>query len=237
MKVYRATSGPFSERPFFTGEEVERICSDELRKVGLLPKNPEPIRIDRFIEKKFKISFSYEDTPDGVLGYTMFGVNGVESIAVSRSLGEENNKYSERRVNTTLAHESGHGLLHAHLFAFGLQANSLFGTSKDVIGSKILCRSSGIEGLDDRKGSRYKGEWWEYQANLAIGSLLLPKRLVEITLKPFLEARDSQGLPLLDKTNRQAGLELLESVFDVNPIVARIRLDSLFPEIRNSLLT
>lgn len=237
MKVYRTTSGPFSERPYFESTEVEKICSDELAKVGLLPKSPEPIRIDRFIEKKFKVSFSYEDMPDGVIGYTLFGVNGVESIAVSRQLGEEESKYSERRINTTLAHECGHGLLHAHLFAFDLQAKSLFGNSRDVSGSKILCRSGGIEGLQESKNGKYSGQWWEYQANLAIGALLMPRRLVAIALEPFLVETGSLGYKVLDKANRQAGVELLVSTFDVNPIVAKIREDSLFPENYNSLLT
>jgi hypothetical protein len=237
MKVYKATFGPFSERPYFEPAEVERICSDELLKVGLLPKNPEPIRIDRFIEKRFRANFSYEDLPDGVLGYTLFGVNGVQEIGVSRALGEEDNKYSERRVNTTLAHESGHGLLHAHLFAFDLQSKSLFGNSMDVSGSKILCRSGGIEGLQDRKVNQYNGQWWEYQANLAIGALLLPWRLVEIALESFLCESGSLGCKILDKTNRQAGAERLVDLFDVNPIVAKIRVDSLFPENKNLLLT
>jgi hypothetical protein len=237
MKVYRTTSGPFSERPYFEATEVEKICNDELQKVGLLPKSPEPIRIDRFIEKKFKISFSYDDMPDNVLGCTMFGVKGVEGIAVSRLLGEEGSKYSERRVNTTLAHESGHGLLHAHLFALDLQTKSLFGNSKDVTGSKILCRSGGIEGLDERKANQYSGQWWEYQANLAIGALLMPRRLVEIVLEPLLKEAGSLGCRVLEKANRQAGVDLLVNTFDVNPIVAKIREDSLFPEVQNSLLT
>jgi hypothetical protein len=52
MRTYRATSGPFAERPFFSLEEVDRTCADELRKLGLLPREPEPIRIERFIEKR-----------------------------------------------------------------------------------------------------------------------------------------------------------------------------------------
>ncbi|WAC06754.1 MAG: ImmA/IrrE family metallo-endopeptidase [Thermodesulfobacteriota bacterium] len=237
MKVYRTTSGPFSERPYFEAAEVENICNDELQKVGLLPTGPEPIRIDRFIEKKFKVTFSFEDMPEGVLGYTMFGVNGVKGIAVSRELGEENNKFSERRVNTTLAHEAGHGLLHAYLFAFDLQAKSLFGNSKDVSGSKIICRSSGIEGLQDRTDNHYSGQWWEYQANLAIGALLLPRKLVKLALEPLLREVGSLGCKVLEKANRQAAINRLVDIFDVNPIVAKIRVDSLFPMEQNPLLT
>lgn len=237
MKTFRTTSGPFSERPFYEAAEVERICNDELSKVGLFPKTPEPVRIDRFIEKRFKVSFLYEDLPDGVLGYTVFGVNGVQEIGVSRVLGEENNKYSERRINTTLAHESGHGLLHAHLFAFDLQRNSLFGNSKDIVGTRILCRSGGIEGLDEGETNRYRGQWWEYQANLAIGALLMPRRLVEIALEPLLCSVGSLGCKVLEKSKRQAGIDLLVELFDVNPIVAKIREDSLFPEEQDLLLT
>src|SRR5665213_29794 len=93
------------------------MCCDELRKESLLPSSPEVIRIDRFIEKRFRVSPQYEVLPDGVLGFTRFGKNGVKAVVISAALDAEGGKVSERRVRTTMAHEAGHGLLHAHLFA------------------------------------------------------------------------------------------------------------------------
>lgn len=237
MRIYRAMSGPFSERPYYSVEEVEQICTDELLKVGLFPQGPEPIRIDRFIEKKFKVDPIYEDLPEGVLGCTKFGQKGVEEIIVSKSLAEENSKVSERRINTTLAHEVGHGLLHAHLFALGELPKSLFGDSLDPIEPKILCRKDTIEGIQDRKRINYGGQWWEYQANLAIGGLLLPRQLVMIILEPFLVEKGRLGRKILDSMRKEEATRELIEAFDVNSIVARIRIDTIFPPDQDFQLT
>lgn len=229
MKTYRTTTGPFTERPYYTLQEVEQICADELRKVGLSPQEPEPIRIDRFIEKRFKLVPKYEDLPKGLLGCTEFGPKGVQEIIIQRSLAEENSKVSERRINTTLAHESGHGLLHAHLFVFEREARSLFGDALDAKKPRILCRKDAIEGMQERKGVSRPVPWWEYQANLAIGGLLLPRQLVVIALEPFLVAKGRLGVKILDSDCKENAARKLVEVFDVNPIVARIRIDTIFP--------
>ena len=83
MKTFRATSGPFAERPFYELKEIERICTEELHAAELYPSRPEPIRVERFIEKRFHISPTYEELPHGVLGYTRFNRDGVEAIVVS----------------------------------------------------------------------------------------------------------------------------------------------------------
>ena len=229
MKTYRTTTGPFTERPYYTLEEVEQICTDELRKVGLFPHEPEPIRIDRFIEKRFKVVPKYEDLPEGLLGCTGFGPKGVQEMVITRSLAEENSKVSERRINTTLAHESGHGLLHAHLFVLEREARSLFGEGLDPNKLNILCRKDSIEGMQQHKGVNRRLPWWEYQANLAIGGLLLPQQLVMTALDPFLTPKGQLGIKTLNRKNRDNAVRELVEVFDVNPIVARIRIDAIFP--------
>jgi hypothetical protein len=237
MKTYRTKSGPFTERPFYTLEDVERICTDELRKVDLFPLDPTPVRIERFIEKRFKIHPSYEDLPEGVLGYTEFGLEGVRGMAVSRSLAEESSKVLERRVNTTLAHEAGHGLLHAHLFVLGQQPRSLFGEGMDSNKPRILCRNGGIQGIRGYKETGYGGKWWELQANLAIGALLLPRTLVKIVLEPLMEKKGLLGSEILDRTRREEAMQILTQVFDVNPIAAKIRIETLFPRTQDYQLT
>ena len=237
MRTYRSTTGPFPERPFYTVEEVEQTCADELRKVGLFPQEPEPIRIDRFIEKRFEVNPKYEDLPEGLLGCTKFGPKGVQEIIVSRSLAEENNKVSERRANTTLAHESGHGLLHAHLFVVEQQPRSLFGESLDPNEPKILCRKDTIEGIQDSKRFNRPVPWWEYQANLAIGGLLIPRQLVMITLEPYLMEKGRLGNKILDPAQKEMATRELVDVFDVNPIVARIRIEKIFPSAQEQQLT
>lgn len=226
--MYRSRRGPFQEQPFFQPEEIESLCREELGKFNLLPSSPEPIRVERFIEKRFGITPVYEKLPPGVLGFTRFSTKGVESIVVSRVLSEEETRVSERRVTTTLAHEAGHGLLHAHLFAVGEQPARLFGDEYDPKAPKIMCRD---EPASASGRPRYDGKWWEFQANQVIGALLLPRILVEKLLdETVLRSTGNFGLRHLSSQDRGRAVDALCRVFNVNAPVAKIRLEQLFPE-------
>jgi hypothetical protein len=225
MKTIRSKSGPISERPHFKPNEIDRICADELRKQGLYPSSPEPVRIDRFVEKCFGVVPQYEELPDGVLGYTKFGKNGVEGIVISATLDLEGTKVAERRIRTTLAHEAGHGLLHAYLFALNVKPLHLFDDDSHS-DHQILCRD--VQG-EERKGRAYDGRWWEFQANRAIGGLLCPRPLVHEALNPFCVPTGLMGDASLDESRREEAVRMLAQVFDVNPIVAKIRLTEMCP--------
>ena len=226
MKYFRNTMGPFLERPHFTLIEIERICTIELRQAELLPSEPAPIRIERFIEKRFGVSPSYEHMPDGVLGFTEFGPDGVIAIVVSDLLDTEGRDVvQERRLRTTLAHEAGHGLMHAYLFDSANLSIPLLDDSSD--GPKILCRDVAGENSSPRQG--YDGRWWEYQANKAIGCLLAPRKLTEAVAADFLEPAGQLGLAMLPDHRRDAAARAVGEVFDVNPVVARYRLDEMYP--------
>jgi hypothetical protein len=223
MKPFR--SGPSSKQPYFTPSQIDQICCDELRNEGLFPGAPEAIRIDRFIEKRFRVSPQYEDLPAGVLGFTRFGKNGVKAVVISAALDAEGGKVAERRVRTTMAHEAGHGLLHAHLFALAEIPLHLFDKDSHS-GDQILCRD--VQGSEQKAG-RYDGRWWEYQANRAMGGLLCPRPLVLEAMKPFLISAGLLGVEVLDESRREESVCVLADIFDVNPVVARIRVSELFP--------
>jgi hypothetical protein len=228
MRSYRSLGGPFAERPVYSQQEIEDLCSDELRKANLYPAKPQAVRIERFIEKRFGVSPAYEDLPNGVLGFTRFGPKGVERIVVASSLTAAGGKVSDRRINTTLAHEAGHGLLQAHLFLFGAESASLFDGHVDAKSPKILCRQDGVPG--NQKRTNYDGRWWEFQANLAIGALLLPRGLFDECVGSFLVETGSFGMRTLPRGARPKAVQSLSEVFDVNPVVARIRVDQIHPE-------
>lgn len=224
MKTVKTTQGPFSERPHFTIAEIDRTCSEELREAGLLPASPEPIRIDRFIKKRFNVDYEYGDLPTGVLGFTEFGRNGVVRIVVSRALGENESDVARRREKATLAHEAGHGLFHAYLFALATPSASLFGAA-NCSHNQVLCREVLLE---QPTPMRTKPTWSEFQANQAIGGLLLPRSLVTAALKPMMASVGRLGGKTLDSSRKVEAENLLASTFDVNPVVARIRLDGMF---------
>jgi hypothetical protein len=228
MKTFKAKAGPFAERTYYEDAEVEAICSDELAKLSLLPAQPQAIRIERFVEKRF-VPPRYEDLGQGMLGMIKFSAaapSGVSEIVVSSQLDEERGKVSERRIRTTLAHEGGHGLLHTHLFVLNADSSKrpLFGDFSEPDRPKILCRSE------------YKGEWWEFQANKAMACLLLPKRLIDLAIEPYLTKQGQLGLRALDRSSKSKAERELSELFDVNPVVVRLRLEQLYPEMTGGQL-
>jgi hypothetical protein len=227
MKTFKSKSGPFREQPFYKTDEIERMCTSELRETGLYPSAPARIRIERFIEKRFRVTPSYEDLPDGVLGWTRFSASGVDSIIVARSLVDTAGIVAERQVASTLAHEAGHGLLHAHLFVLGLENGSLFPEDADVDPNRILCRDANSPDNSGRRG--YDGRWWEVQANMAMAALLLPLGLVQECISPLLTG-GALGRGTLAAHRRQQAISRLSEAFGVNPVMARYRLEALFPD-------
>jgi len=222
MKTFRATSGPFRTRPYYEDREIESICADELARVGLLPSAPAPVRIERFIEKRFNVTPTYADMGEGVLGLTKFDSNGVAEVLISQRLEEAGTKVAERRIWSTMAHEAGHCLLHAHLYSLGDAQSDLFRSGRDAP-EPVLCRG------DLEAAKNYNGEWWEYQANRTIGAFLMPRRLVEIALRPFMIDIGKLGFWFFDRTRTEEAARSLAETFDVNPAVARVRIAQMWP--------
>lgn len=229
MKTFKSRSGPFVEQPYYSADDVEAICSGELQKLGFYPSDPAPVRIDRFIEKRFDLQPTYEELPDGLLGFTRFGAKGVEEIVITTSLDEDGTRPAERRLRTTLAHEGGHGLLHAHLFVLGPRPDALFGDGLEKNAPKILCRDDGTPAKGSARKSKPPYRWWEFQANMAMGALLLPKALVARAVNAHMEPQGMLGLPVLPASRRDIAIRELADVFDVNPVVVRIRVEFLYP--------
>ena len=240
MKTTKTPNGPFPERPYYERSEIESTAIDALSSVDLLPRSPEPVRVERFIEKKFRIVPEYEDLPGGLLGFTEFGRSSAERVVVSRSLSEAGSRAAERMVNSTLAHESGHILFHGYLFALKHLEGSrrMFGEDMEVSDRAVLCREETVSGSPSQpNGSRYDGRWWEFQANLVIGALLLPRPLVEMALDGILSSPSVLGMRNLLPERLEEAAQLLAEVFDVNPIVARIRIQEIFPNANQGQLT
>lgn len=196
---------PFKERIWYEDAEIERICSDALKKADLYPTEPSPVRIERMVEKHFKITPSFQDLKEqGIMGYTLFGRNGATEMIIDQSLTGDD-KITRNRYFSTLAHEAGHCLLHTHLFAMKARKKS----------AHFLCRH------DNGEYGRGR-EWWEYQANRCIGALLLP----EYVLRQYLKANE---ITTAQAVNEEVTRNVAH-IFSVNTPVARLRLQSLrFP--------
>src|SRR6201993_1226589 len=182
MRKVPTPSGRFAFQLYFDDVgEIDEICLEALKKQSLLAPTPAPIRIERFVEKQFRTALRYEDLGPDNLGCTIFNSSGaVEAILVFRSLEEQNTTPARRRVRSMVAHEARHGLLHGSLF--------IDNNFPDHGGNQrwILCRSEDI--LVDTPRS-YRGRWWEFQAKQAIGSLLLPRPI----MNSFLDQSGTEG--------------------------------------------
>jgi hypothetical protein len=217
-----------NRRPYFSNEDFESICEDELAGVDLLPSSPEPIRIERFIEKRFGVTPLYVSLPDQLLGVTVFGSTGVQDVLIARALDEEGSFASQRRVRTTLGHEAGHAVLHAHLYALDLQERPLFGNPADPPVLRIECKVDPTKMKTATDG--YRGEWKEFQANQAMSCFLLPRRLVHQAIAPYSQPAGTLGSRRLNRDHLEDAIRTLARIFDVNPQVVRLRLDHLYPE-------
>ena len=162
MKRFRSQSGPFEEQLRFSPDEIDDMCLDALKQASLLPSSPEPIRIERFIEKHFQCRVQYEDLGPNAMGCTVFRENGsIQSVIVSTRM-DDSTSVSERRIRSTFAHEGGHCLMHPCLFMVGPEQKQ-FGLSAsqheniDFKARRILCRDTDIIAVGRKRG--YDRRW------------------------------------------------------------------------------
>jgi len=96
-----------------------------------------------------------------------------------------------------------------------------------------MCRNSDISPVASA-APKYDGKWWEWQANRAIGGLLLPRPLVRRLVSLFTE--QTRFGPALKESLRTTAEQEVAKTFDVNPAVARIRRQEMFPKEENTIL-
>lgn len=230
MKERRSQSSPFGKVLYFGDGEIEELCESALAAAGCLPDNPEPIEIESFIERFLGAQITYEDLDDGVLGFAMFdGRGGTCVVGAARALFDGGNSGS-RRARSTLAHEAGHGILHGQVFVGADRSQSLLDGNYEPQARRILCREQ------DFRARGYGGRWWEWQANQAIGGFLIPRGLLEQSVRPLLTTAGTLGVPTLPKGNRDAAIRVVAATFDVNPVVAEIRLAGAFDDSAGQML-
>ncbi len=218
---------PFLRRVRFETRHVEALCAEALASVGLLPKKPAPVRIERFPEKYFRAKLRFRKIKDDALGSVQFDDEGrVVNVFVSKTLAQDETLEGQRKVRSTIAHECGHGLLHGELFAERLH----FERHPRLLADHGAAANDEFLNLEVvRPGTAPRYEWWEFQANMAMSALLLPRKLVTQAALPFARSYADAGPGRRDAVTEQAANELAE-VFDVNPVMIRFRLADWWTE-------
>lgn len=222
----KTINGPFTRSLYIPPARFESIARQALEEVGLMPDSPSEVRIERFLEKKWDITEDYIELPDDVLGQAAFNEDGLHHIELNRSLAEDESQPAQRRLRSTIAHESGHGLVHADLWAevFQLRREGNLiplpsDPSKSFTEFGFSCRSHTIEGGSNRAS---EFEWWEYQANQLMAALLLPWHLVQEVAHNYQKELSSTQESVRDNAFYMLQYDLAD-VFNVNPAMTRIR--------------
>jgi hypothetical protein len=70
-----------------------------------------------------------------------------------------------------------------------------------------------------------------------MGALLLPEGLTRKAIASLLSAQGTFEQPRLPADRREEAIRVLADTFDVNPVVARIRIESLYPPAADLQLT
>jgi len=194
MEIIKDKTNTFPFRLWFEDGEIEQLAErrrSDCISLLKLPNDP-ALSVDKFIELYLPKALETEiildpyadlqkiEGPD-VPGATYFYNDHLE-IKIDRGLTDEAEKTSMwGRYNSTAMHEAAHCILHPVLFRGDLNQQKLFTLTAS---KKISCLRRTIEGY-------YTGEWWEYQANIAMANLLMPK---ELFLAHFEMERDAYGI-------------------------------------------
>ena len=226
MKTRKDLASPWGVRLYFEEPEFEAMMAEILFKAGSEAfREGHGVDVDRVLFKVYGLEADYVDLPDGVLGRTLFRRDGSAQIEISRKLADvaEADQLARRRLRTTLAHEGGHIACHRQLFVCDTDALSLFGDEPtEPEKPAILCRESSLAAVG------YQGEWWEFQANQCMASLLLPKHLLIPRTTHLLEVFGvSDFAQAQQKGMDEEFIRSLSTTFDVSWQAVLFRLQDL----------
>lgn len=233
MRSWKDLRSPWGKQLRFDDHEFDAMM-DELRgRAGEGCFSPgRGVDVDLVLLRAEGVEADYVDLPAGVLGRTVFARDGSVQVEISRALCEEaeTNHVARRRLRSTIAHECGHIACHRILFRRDVETYSLFPDAELEPAHRpvaILCRPDAIA------STAYNGEWWEFQANQCMASLLLPRRATGAFVRRLLaEAGHESGEQCLVRGEGEVLVRTIATEYDVSQTATLYRLQSLgfFPK-------
>jgi len=229
MKSWKDPHSPWGKQLRFDDSEFESMMDEMRGRTGSDGFTPgRGVDVELVLLRAIGTEADYVDLPTNILGRTIFSEDGRARIEVSRSLSDnaEVSALARRRLRTTLAHECGHVVCHQSLFIQDTESLSLFSASQIAtraeVRKPIMCRSEGVT------GAGYSGEWWEFQANRCMASLLLPRKLTGDSVRRRLaDGGFKTGEECIRAGSGQLLIEQVADEFDVSQTVTLYRLQSL----------
>jgi hypothetical protein len=199
--------------PFIRYDAIGRMAEAFIAKHH--PTRAIPVPVEDIIETQLRIdifpvagltkALSSED--DGVVAYVN---SSLDLITVDRDAWEQHTA----RYRFSIAHELGHIVLHASVFA-KLKADSIADWKEAM-----------------RSIPKQEYGWLEWQANCFAGLLLAPTQELRENLDSYLARAGAEGLTPGDEPVRWFAEKHLGAIFGVSPEVVRIRIDKegLWPQ-------
>lgn len=214
-------TGRFKRRPYHTIDELDRLFEDivfdaQIQRHGRVSYPISTDDLTVLIEERAQELDLYADlSNDGpdVEGKTLVEPGHLPKVAISRLLSEDPSR--ETRFRFTLAHEGGHVVLHTRL------------EIADVIDAATTFDSTLVFKIFKQEGTySWSGDWVEWQADFAAGSILMPRTHLFRLLHEFQENHKLACAPLPVNSAHAVELErLVASSFGVSRQAARIRLE------------
>lgn len=225
MRYKKDDTGRFDKRPHFELGYLDELCERTLLDylTSTLESIAWPVSTETIIKlverdtEELDLFTSMEEfgLDDGVDGFTDYSGSSKPLVYINKRL--YNKPYLENRLRTTLAHEYGHVLLHGPLFRDDSPCKLL--KSPDEW-TRPVPRT-----LSQRAKSK---DWMEWQANYAMGALLMPKAAVE-ELVTWYARKYGFSAPFGERTGHAMQLaEATSKHFLVSVEAASIRLKQMF---------
>lgn len=179
MKEYRVNG---ETRLWYEPSEIDAIMVSELCSARLLPNADDEdlsVDVERFVESHLGLPLDqYADLESHVLGLTEFRQGDKPKVSINKDLTgsaldeEDATPGLVGRWRATVAHETSHVLLHGYLYEIDSIQRGLFLSDPAPAQSQLLrCLKRDV-------GYRQQpSDWREVQANMGMGSLLMPKRV------------------------------------------------------------
>ena len=228
MRHYRTPGSILAERTFFSRPEIEKMADDELRVAGCRPQQPEPIALEKYLRRRHDgLEPTIADLAPGLMGSADLTNPRQPVITIATEVFNG----PEPRYRSTLAHETGHLVMHASLFLDQEFLRAL------ELRRRGLHRAFECSGTDINEAPRQpvnKADplfHLEYQANLFMVAMLLPKPLVRTCVASWTQTTSLRGggrETVLPDIHRREAIHLVAETFTVSRTMATFRLEELY---------
>jgi Zn-dependent peptidase ImmA (M78 family) len=225
LRYTKDTTGRFDQRPHFEPDDIEDLCQKTLfgfvaTTIGSLQYPISTDILTKLIESLTEdldlfTNMADYDLADGVEGFTEYSFNSKPSVYINQRLSLH--RYLETRLRTTLSHETGHVILHGPLFKRGSQCRLLRSTEEWARPSPTT--------IAQRSVSR---DWMEWQANYAMGALLMPRDAINELASWYGQKYGFQPPFQLRTGHAQDLIKYTAKKFFVSNDAAEVRLKHLF---------